>query len=375
MSIIHAEEMFANTADLDASQGRLYNEDEVNEMIDRVVTERLKTLTNVIPLTGFLENSIGHTGTGGTDKMYTMLPLKDYIRRWLDTFKAETVKTSSMSRLEVAYRAMLGYDIAQLPVAMITAMDIQHYVNDLNSYGYAINTIKKQLRVVTAPLRLAAAMHEIPTDPTIGVRLPKEDRLKKQTKHIDPYSVEEQEKLWQVIDKAEHPGILAIGLMLETGLRSGELLALRWDRVDIPGKRLRVEATITDPVGKTRAAWQNSPKTKSSKRVVPLTPRAISLLERLRGLDDTWVVASSRGRWISYQNLIKHIKQACRKAGVPYRGAHVFRHTFATNCYYKGVDVKVLSRLLGHSDIKVTMNIYVSLRGDGFDEMYAALVG
>ena len=53
---------------------------------------------------------------------------------------------------------------------------------------------------------------------------------------------------------------------------------------------------------------------------------------------------------------------------------HVFRHTFATNCYHKGVDVKILSRLLGHADVNITYNIYVHLYGDGFDEMYAALV-
>ena len=48
--------------------------------------------------------------------------------------------------------------------------------------------------------------------------------------------------------------------------------------------------------------------------------------------------------------------------------------TFATNCYYKGVNVKVLSKLLGHADVNVTYNIYVHLYGDGFDEMYSALV-
>ncbi len=50
------------------------------------------------------------------------------------------------------------------------------------------------------------------------------------------------------------------------------------------------------------------------------------------------------------------------------------RHTFVTNCYYMGVNVKVLSKLLGHADVNVTYNIYVHLYGDGFDEMYSALV-
>lgn len=64
----------------------------------------------------------------------------------------------------------------------------------------------------------------------------------------------------------------------------------------------------------------------------------------------------------------------CESAGVTFRGEHVFRHTFATNCYHKGVDVKILSRLLGHADVTITYNIYVHLYGDGFDEMYEALV-
>ena len=57
-----------------------------------------------------------------------------------------------------------------------------------------------------------------------------------------------------------------------------------------------------------------------------------------------------------------------------YRGEHVFRHTFATNCYYRGIDVKILSNLLGHADVNITYNIYVHLYGDGFEAMYDTLV-
>lgn len=60
---------------------------------------------------------------------------------------------------------------------------------------------------------------------------------------------------------------------------------------------------------------------------------------------------------------------------IEFRGEHVFRHTFATNCYHKGIDVKILSRLLGHADVNITYNLYIHLYGDGFDEMHDALVG
>ncbi len=68
------------------------------------------------------------------------------------------------------------------------------------------------------------------------------------------------------------------------------------------------------------------------------------------------------------------IKRNVRVKRQTYRiAASIFRHTFATNCYYKGVDIKILSKLLGHADTNITYNIYVSLYGDGFDEMYNAL--
>ena len=76
----------------------------------------------------------------------------------------------------------------------------------------------------------------------------------------------------------------------------------------------------------------------------------------------------------AYEAFRFQTRKLCEEAKVEYRGEHVFRHTFATNCYYKGVDVKILSRLLGHADVNITYNIYIHLYGDGFDELYAALV-
>ena len=87
-----------------------------------------------------------------------------------------------------------------------------------------------------------------------------------------------------------------------------------------------------------------------------------------------WVcLRASRNK--AYEALRWQTKCACRDAGIEYRGEHIFRHTFATNCYYKGMDIKILSRLLGHADVNITYNIYVHLYGDGFEEMYEALVG
>lgn len=72
---------------------------------------------------------------------------------------------------------------------------------------------------------------------------------------------------------------------------------------------------------------------------------------------------------ISYDALRYRLQSAFSKANVEYRGFHIFRHTFASNCYAKGCDVKILSKLLGHRDASITYNIYIHLFGDDLEEM------
>lgn len=333
-----------------------------------------------------LDNSI--TRTGFTERrnaqVYSVMPLNEFIEEWLTVFKQGTVKPSTFQRLRQSYKALRDHPIADLPIGEITSFDIQAYVNDMTKAGYGLTTIKKQLLIVTAPLRQAAASHYIQADPSVGVKLPSSEKVLKPPRDTDPYSPEEQEALWKEIladrDEADSlSGIsaaCAVGLMLETGMRVGETLALDWRKVDIPRKRLQVSATLCAIKDRNRAYVQESPKTQSSKRVVPLSPRAIQLLTKMQELQTgEWVFPGSNNHRLTYDDLRRYTKTLCEKAGVPFRGEHVFRHTFATNCYYRQVDVKVLSRILGHADVQTTYNIYITLQGDGFEDMYSAVAG
>ncbi len=305
--------------------------------------------------------------------MNNALPLLDYVTDWMKAFKQDSVKVATLERLKTSLAALKNYSIAQMPICDITAFELQGYVNELTAKGYALTTIKKQVFIVTAPLRQAAAMHLIPADPTAGVKLPKPSKVKKKAKEVIAYTMEEQDKLWEIVLRSDIPAVHCIGVMLETGLRISELLALRWEHVSLERRRLYVKGTIVHPMGKSKSTYQDSPKSESSRRMIPLTDRALDLLRRQEGHSVEWVFTGPDGDRVAYQSVLRHIAQTCKNAHVQYRGAHVFRHTFATNCYYKHVDVKVLSKLLGHSDIRVTMNIYVNLHDDGFDEMYEAL--
>ena len=305
--------------------------------------------------------------------MNDKIPLQEFIDIWLDLFKKNSVKEASYSRLLVSRKALEGYPIASMPIGDISFFDIQKYINSLVDAGYAISGIKKQVLIVTAPLKQAAAMRVISADPCVGVRMPTETKVKKKNRQIIAYSTEEQDRLFSEISKGTPSvGYLAVVFMIETGIRSGELLALKWSDVEIARCRMRIHATIINPMYNT-ASYQDSPKSKSSIRTIPLTPKALDILKRLQEKRQTEWVFEEDGERYSYRKLVYQTKKLCRISGVRYYGEHVFRHTFATNCYYKGIDVKILSRLMGHSSVQVTYNTYINLYGDGFDTMYAAL--
>jgi len=321
-----------------------------------------------------LDNSIGFEREKGK---YTMLQasmsLSQYIDVWLTTFKRTAIKPSSYQRLVTSFKALEKYPISQKPVGEITFFDVQLYLNRLADDGYSLTTIQKQYRLLTAPLKQAAAMRIIQSDPTVGVNLPAPTNIKKQKKDIQAYTKEEQARLASVLDADGGIGAICIGFIIETGLRVGEALALRWKDVDVSRCRIRIGATVVNLMHKTNAYIQESPKSLSSVRIVPLTKHAIELLMKARTLSDTEWVFQSRGERLSYAALVYQTKKLCSLAMVPYYGEHALRHTFATNCYYKGMDVKILSKILGHSSTTVTYNTYINLYGDAFEDMYKAI--
>lgn len=308
--------------------------------------------------------------------MDASISLTSYIVEWLTTFKQTTVKQSTYDRLLTSVKALEGFEIATMPIGEITCIDIQRYVNELIKRGYGLSTIKKQMRIVTAPLKQASALHIISADPGIGIRLPSRYNVAKPEHLIEAYTDEEQTALRSVLSGRQRNGYAAIALMIETGLRVGEALALRWQDVQLTRKRIYVRNTVVRLANRKQSFVQDSVKSESSRRTVPLTPEAIRLLERLyERRKNEWVFTNDDGERLSYEALRYQTRIACQEAGIEYRGEHVFRHTFATNCYHKGIDVKILSRLLGHADVNITYNLYIHLYGDGFDEMYTALTG
>ena len=321
-----------------------------------------------------LDNNIPQgSNTKGGAIMDNTISLCTYISLWLDLFKRNEVKPGTYDRLVGSNESLGRYEIGQERVCDVSALDIQFYINQIAKDGYSFSTIKKQLELLRASLRKAVKLKLIPDNPAMEISLPSKDIVKK-TKKIQAYDTHEQKRLQDYIElHSDNNAVLCVAFMIETGLRSGEALALRWSEVDIDKHKVHVCATVVNPHLPSKAYVQDTPKTDSSIRTIPLNVRATTILNILKRRASCEFVFGENDKRLEYPTLIRVIKKMCRESKVQYRGAHVFRHTFATNCYYKGIDVKILSKLLGHSDVKITYNTYIDLYGDGFDDMYAAL--
>lgn len=319
-----------------------------------------------------LHNLLRKEDNMANKKDSTML-VKDFVKKWLLTVKKKEVKVGTYARLETSAKTMGGFPIGGMKLKDVKSVDFREYIQQLIDYGYSQSTIKKLMLIISAPMEYAYREGIIPMNPCFA-KLPSRYAVKKQTLEIEAYTVEEQEALKKVLVSKSTSNHLLIEFMLETGLRIGEAIALKWCDVDLKKYRLRVHSTVVYLRNGDGAFIQEGAKSISSNRCIPLSVRACEILtEALRKQTCDYVFPSSVDTFARYESIRKTCKSVCQKANVRYCGLHVFRHTFATNQYYKGTDVKILSRLLGHTSPSVTYNIYIHLYGDGFEEMLNAV--
>ena len=156
--------------------------------------------------------------------------------------------------------------------------------------------------------------------------------------------------------------------VLQTGLRVGELTGLQWSDIDLVNKRLNVRRTLSyeSKLGKW---YERKPKSSAGERIVPLTKEAIDILNlqkeknsKYKIIPFEWkeqIFLDCKGEPVKDENYNKCIKRICKKCGIEKFTMHVLRHTFATRCVEAGMKPKILQRILGHSKIGMTMDLYV----------------
>lgn len=156
---------------------------------------------------------------------------------------------------------------------------------------------------------------------------------------------------------------LGILIALYTGIRIGELCALMWEDIDLEEQIIRIRRNLQrtkeedNKKSKTKVMVLN-PKTADSMRFIPIPPVLCRLLQENKK-ETGFIISGVKNEWIDIRTLQYRFKRILQKCGIDYFNFHMLRHAFATRCVSMGFDIKSLSEILGHSNVQITMSLYV----------------
>lgn len=242
-------------------------------------------------------------------------------------------------------------------LANVSHADVQAWIAQLVAGGLAPASVHKVHRVLSMVLATAVKDGRLSRNPAAGVDLPRANRAEK--RYLDAHQV-------AGLADAAGAGRLVVLVLAYTGLRWGELAALRVGRVDLLRRRVHIAESVTEVAG--GLDW-GLPKS-HERRWVPL-PRFLvdDLAAHLAGLDpDTLMFPSSAGTPLRVSNARRAwFDRAAADAGVPGLTPHELRHTAASLAVSAGANVKAVQRMLGHAKASMTLDVYTDLFDDDLE--------
>ena len=300
---------------------------------------------------------------------------KDFAYSWLHNVKQHTLRQSTFDRLERELELHIIPNLGDLSIQQIDDYIIQtHVINKMKSDGYSFSTVKAEYCTLKQIFKYAIARGKITKNPLDDIELPSK-ALFAPTRKRKFLSGEDRQALITTCYSKYKNGrrVYKYGaffvFLLYTGLRLGEASALKWKYIDFEKRTVEVSHTVVyvrnRKTGKGKMLV-DQPFTKNGKsRTVYLSDAALEALEDLKeqmGYDpDGYIIHGPKGT-IMHQSDIQAIFQLIlKKAGIEKCGIHALRHSFVSLMINNGVPVPMISAMVGHSSIGITMNVYSHL--------------
>ncbi|MDQ6688816.1 MAG: site-specific integrase [Actinomycetota bacterium] len=325
------------------------------------------------------------------DRLRAQLPAKDrrvtvavFTTDWIDSTLAASDRKATTKAMysAVAKKHIVGATIGARSLDKLKPSHVEAWKVELQKRGLSESTIRSAYTILRAILDTAVRDDALAKNPASSVARPKVTR--KEAAYLTTTQVR------TLLAKAETSryGVL-FELLVNTGLRRGEALALTWSDADFEKKLIRVRGTLARMDGELVVT---EPKTEKSRRAIHLSPASERVLkvvrlrqkgERLKA-GSAWVqtnhiFTTETGAPCDPRNALRALKLAAGNAELPGIGLHTLRHSAATLMIENGVPLKVVSEILGHFSVSITGDIYGHVSPDvsaqAMDALSAALHG
>ncbi|WP_122642481.1 site-specific integrase [Luxibacter massiliensis] len=291
---------------------------------------------------------------------------EEWAEEWLD-YKKNYVKESTYANYLIAMVNHIVPAFQGMEMNEITTNVIQNAVLAWSKTGCLNKTgglSLKTIKDMTIIVKMCIKDYEERYDSDLKIRTIEYPAIKK-SEGKAVLSKKQQEYMLNVIKRNLEYETLGYAVSLYTGIRIGELCALQWGDIDIDNRLIRINKTLQriylksdSTKGKTKVTI-TSPKSDKAVRDIPISQTLYSLFKKLTFKNKKVYLLTGDRNYIEPRLYRKHYEKFLREHNIEQIRFHGLRHTFATRCIESGADYKIVSELLGHSSVNLTLNLYV----------------